>query len=91
MALPPPAPLWGPPTSSQIPHDAKGQLHIPIPGAEPPRGTVDVHLAKDVYATAFTLANNATPSLYSCAPWRNGNMALVWFYLFFIAFTAERT
>lgn len=91
MALPPPAPLWGPPTASHLgPSDDdkdRQHHHLAIPNAEPPRGTVDVHLAKDVYATAFTLANNATPSLYSCAPWRNGNMALVWFYLFFIAFT----
>jgi hypothetical protein len=32
-----------------------------------------------------TLANNATPGLYSCAPWSNPSMWLVWFYLFFIA------
>lgn len=56
-------------------------------GVDPPIGTVDVTLSKDVYATAFALANNATPALYSCAPWRNPKMALVWFYLLFIAFT----
>ena len=52
-----------------------------------PPGTEDVVLAKDVYATAFTLLNNATPSLYSCSPFQNRAMWLSWFYLFFIAFS----
>lgn len=39
------------------------------------------------YATAFCLANNATPGMYSFWPWENRDMLLVWFYLFFIAFT----
>ena len=37
-----------------------------------------------------TLANNATPGLYSCAPWLNPSMWLVWFYLFFIAASQAR-
>jgi hypothetical protein len=52
-----------------------------------PRGTVDVELSRDVYATAFALANNATPDMYSFSPFRNRAMWLVWFYLGFIAFS----
>jgi len=40
-----------------------------------------------VYTTAFTLANNATPAMYSFWPWLNRDMLLVWFYLLFIAFS----
>ena len=46
-----------------------------------------MYLSKDVYATAFTLANNATPGLYSCNPLVNSSMWLLWFYLVFIALT----
>ena len=52
---------------------------------ELPRGTEIVDLALDVYATAFTLANNATPGLYSSNPFRNPSMWMCWFYLLFIA------
>ena len=54
---------------------------------EVPPGTEDVELAKDVYATAFILANNATPGMYTFWPWKNRDMLLVWFYLIFIAFS----
>lgn len=57
------------------------------PSSSVPRGDEDVELCKDVYATAFVLANNATPAMYSFAPWRNSDMYMVWFYLVFIAFS----
>lgn len=50
-----------------------------------PRGLVDLHMCKDVYATSFVLANNATPDMYSFFPWRNRAMWRAWFYLGFIA------
>lgn len=50
-------------------------------------GTEDVFLCMDVYATAFTLANNATPGLYSFNPFINRDMILVWIYLVFISFS----
>ena len=43
--------------------------------------------AADADATAFALANNATPDMYSFSPFRNRAMWLVWFYLGFIAFS----
>ena len=55
-----------------------------------PVGDEDVNLCKDVYATAFTLANNATPGLYSFNPLVNRDMILVWFYLGFITFSQAR-
>ena len=39
-----------------------------------PRGTKDFHMCKDVYATSFVLANNATPDMYSFFPWKNRAM-----------------
>jgi len=53
----------------------------------PPRGIEDIEITRDVYATAFILANNATPDMYSFAPWRNSDMLLIWFYLLFIGFS----
>jgi len=52
-----------------------------------PRGDEDVELCRDVYATAFVLANNATPSMYSFLPFLNRRMLMVWFYFLFIAFS----
>jgi hypothetical protein len=67
---------------------------VPTPDAmeagtskEIPPGDEEVILCKDVYATAFTLANNATPGLYSFNPFINRDMLLVWFYLGFITFS----
>ena len=54
--------------------------------AMPPRGTEECELCKDVYATVFTLANNATPGMYSVWPWRNKDMFLAWRYLGFTVF-----
>ena len=51
-----------------------------------PRGTEDCELCKDVYATIFTLANNATPGMYSVWPWRNKAMGLAFGYLGFTVF-----
>ena len=39
-----------------------------------PRGTKDFQICKDVYATSFVLANNATPDIYSFFPWKNRAM-----------------
>ena len=50
-----------------------------------PRGTEIVTLALDVYATAFTLCNNATPGMYSCSVFQNRAMWMCWFYVIFIA------
>ena len=42
----------------------------------------DVH--QDVYTTAFLLAKNATPGMYSFNPFKNPEIRLVWLVLFFI-------
>ena len=49
-----------------------------------PAGEVDVELSKDVYATAFVLANNATEGMYHFSPYKNRQMVLLWRYLAFL-------
>ena len=48
------------------------------------RAHVEFELSRDVYATAFVLASNATEGLYSFSPWYNRQMRLMWAYLAFI-------
>eukprot|EP00516_Mucochytrium_quahogii_P013684 CAMPEP_0203802416 /NCGR_PEP_ID=MMETSP0100_2-20121128/12069_1 /ASSEMBLY_ACC=CAM_ASM_000210 /TAXON_ID=96639 /ORGANISM=" , Strain NY0313808BC1" /LENGTH=770 /DNA_ID=CAMNT_0050709625 /DNA_START=95 /DNA_END=2407 /DNA_ORIENTATION=+ len=52
-----------------------------------PTGSVEFELKEDVYATAFVLARNATPDMYSFSPFQNPQMRLIWAYLIFIIFT----
>eukprot|EP01064_Diplonema_japonicum_P004546 TRINITY_DN129_c0_g2_i1.p1 TRINITY_DN129_c0_g2~~TRINITY_DN129_c0_g2_i1.p1 ORF type:complete len:406 (+),score=44.32 TRINITY_DN129_c0_g2_i1:70-1218(+) len=47
----------------------------------------DGELSQDVYATAFLLAKNATPGMYTFNPLKNKDIALVWAALIFIAFS----
>lgn len=44
----------------------------------------DFEIACDVYSTAYVIARNATPEMYSIWPWRNPQVLPVWRYLFFI-------
>ena len=55
-----------------------------IANASPPKAFVEFELARDVYATAFVLASNATEAMYSFNPWHNRQMRLLWAYLSFI-------
>ena len=41
-----------------------------------PSGSEDVELSKDVYATAFILASNATEGMYAFSPLKNRQMRL---------------
>ena len=50
----------------------------------PPRGTEELELTRDVYATAFVLASNATVDMYSLSPRTNPQMLLLWGYVLFI-------
>lgn len=56
------------------------------PAASPaaPYADVEFELSRDVYATAFVLASNATEGMYSFVPWHNRQMCLLWVYLSFI-------
>jgi len=44
----------------------------------------DFEIPCDVYTTAYLVARNATPDMYSIWPWRNPQVRPVWRYLFFI-------
>lgn len=76
------APTPPPPAPNTATEEGKKKDPRPIPCGEE-----IVALQQDVYATAFLLANNATPDMYSFWPWRNRDMWLCWFYLGFILFT----
>ncbi|CAK0873646.1 unnamed protein product, partial [Prorocentrum cordatum] len=41
-------------------------------------------ITEDVYSTAYLVARNATEDMYSIWPWKNPQVRIVWFYLFFI-------
>ena len=51
----------------------------------PPRATDGFELARDVYATAFVLASNATEDMYNMRPWANRQIWPLWCYLAFIS------
>ena len=76
-----PTPTAAPATEGGLPGDEEASGE----GEQVPRGLVDLHMCKDVYATSFVLANNATPDMYSFLPWKNRAMWRAWLYLGFIA------
>eukprot|EP00929_Paragymnodinium_shiwhaense_P038154 TRINITY_DN20212_c0_g1_i1.p1 TRINITY_DN20212_c0_g1~~TRINITY_DN20212_c0_g1_i1.p1 ORF type:complete len:501 (+),score=94.26 TRINITY_DN20212_c0_g1_i1:146-1648(+) len=47
----------------------------------------DFEISGDVYSTAYLLARNATPTMYSIWPWQNPDVRIVWAYLLFIVFS----
>lgn len=47
----------------------------------------DIDISGDVYSTAYLIARNATPGMYSIWPWLNKEVRIVWAYLFFIIFS----
>eukprot|EP00931_Biecheleriopsis_adriatica_P106781 TRINITY_DN81168_c0_g1_i1.p1 TRINITY_DN81168_c0_g1~~TRINITY_DN81168_c0_g1_i1.p1 ORF type:complete len:414 (+),score=54.64 TRINITY_DN81168_c0_g1_i1:39-1244(+) len=47
----------------------------------------DFEICMDVYSTAYLIARNATPEMYSCSPIRNPQVRIVWAYLFFVIFS----
>jgi acetyl esterase/lipase len=49
-----------------------------------PVATEDIELKQDVYATAFLLATNASPTMYTIHPLRNPQMQTVWAFTLFI-------
>eukprot|EP00405_Crypthecodinium_cohnii_P018395 CAMPEP_0206455544 /NCGR_PEP_ID=MMETSP0324_2-20121206/21816_1 /ASSEMBLY_ACC=CAM_ASM_000836 /TAXON_ID=2866 /ORGANISM="Crypthecodinium cohnii, Strain Seligo" /LENGTH=488 /DNA_ID=CAMNT_0053926269 /DNA_START=38 /DNA_END=1501 /DNA_ORIENTATION=+ len=44
----------------------------------------DFEISNDVYTTAYLVARNATPDMYSFSPFVNPQVRIVWKYLFFI-------
>eukprot|EP00928_Gymnodinium_smaydae_P024984 TRINITY_DN20049_c0_g3_i2.p1 TRINITY_DN20049_c0_g3~~TRINITY_DN20049_c0_g3_i2.p1 ORF type:complete len:422 (-),score=70.58 TRINITY_DN20049_c0_g3_i2:644-1852(-) len=44
----------------------------------------DFSIAGDVYATAYLIARNATPEMYSFLPWVNPDVRIVWLYGVFV-------
>lgn len=44
----------------------------------------DFEIATDVYATAYLVARNASPEMYSFSPFKNPQVRIVWAYLLFI-------
>jgi len=38
----------------------------------------ELEIAGDVYSTAYLIARNATPDLYSISPWKNSQVRIVW-------------
>ena len=53
----------------------------------PPAYSDEFELSKDVYATAFVLASNATQGMYSFSPFVNPQIRRLWLYLLFIVFS----
>jgi len=47
----------------------------------------DFEIATDVYSTAYLIARNACPEMYSFSPIKNPQVRVVWIYLLFLVFS----